>query len=81
MWFARRPYVRWALCASLSATLRPVRSFGLLILVAYLVVGAFLAATSGYFQGLGEIENILSAILAILLWPLVLLDVNLNIQD
>jgi hypothetical protein len=58
-----------------------VRSFGLLILVAYLVVGAFVAATSGYFQGLGEIENILSAILAILLWPLVLFDVNLNIQD
>jgi ABC-type dipeptide/oligopeptide/nickel transport system permease subunit len=64
-----------------SSTLRPVRSVGLLILVAYLVVGAFVAATSGYFQGLGEIENILSAILAILLWPLVLLDVNLNIRE
>ena len=64
-----------------SSTLPPVRSFGLLILVAYLVVGAFVAATSGYFQGLGEIENILSAILAILLWPLVLLDVNLNIRE
>lgn len=58
-----------------------MRSFGLLIVVAYVVVGAFVAATSGYFQGLGELENILSAILAILLWPLVLLDVNLAIQD
>jgi uncharacterized membrane protein len=55
--------------------------FGALLLVAYLVVGAFVAVTSGYLQGLGEIENILSAILAILLWPLVLLDVNLQIKD
>ncbi len=55
--------------------------FGALLLVAYLVVGAFVAATSGYLQGLAEIENILSAILAILLWPLVLADVNLQIQD
>lgn len=58
-----------------------MRSFGLLIVVAYVVVGAFVAATSGYFQGLGELESILSAILAILLWPLVLLDVNLAIRD
>lgn len=58
-----------------------MRSIGLLIVVVYVVVGAFVAATSGYFQGLGELENILSAILAILLWPLVLLDVNLTIQD
>jgi hypothetical protein len=58
-----------------------MRSFGALLLVAYVVVGAFVAATSGYFQGLGELENILSAILAILLWPLVLLDVNLTIRD
>jgi hypothetical protein len=65
-----------------SNTLAPaMRSIGLLIVVAYVVVGAFVAATSGYFQGLGELENILSAILAILLWPLVLLDVNLTIQD
>lgn len=55
--------------------------FGALLLVAYLVVGAFVATTSGYLEGLGEIENILSAILAILLWPLVLLDVNLQIKD
>ena len=58
-----------------------MRSFGVLFLIAYLVVGAFVAGIFDYFQALGELENILSAILAILLWPLVLLGVNLNIKD
>ena len=58
-----------------------MRSLGFLLLVAYLVIGAFVAGIFDYFQALGEIENILSAILAILLWPLVLLGVNLNIKD
>jgi hypothetical protein len=58
-----------------------VRSFGVLILIAYLVVGAFVAGIFDYFQALGELENILSAIVAILLWPLVLLGIDLNIKD
>jgi uncharacterized membrane protein len=58
-----------------------VRSLGVILLIAYLVIGAFVAGVFDYFQALGEIESILSAILAILLWPLVLLGVNLNIKD
>jgi hypothetical protein len=45
---------------------------GLLVLV-YLVIGAFVAGAYGYFAHLESIDDILGALLAILLWPLVLL--------
>ena len=80
MQVVERPYARSALVASASALrLRAMRTLGPLILIAYVVVGAFVAATSGYFQGLGELENILSAILAILLWPLVLIGFDVKV--
>jgi hypothetical protein len=45
----------------------------------YLVIGIVVAATNDYFDHLGRIKLIISAVLAILLWPLVLLDVDLHI--
>jgi len=53
---------------------------GLLLLV-YIIVGVVVAQSNDYFAGLGSLESILSAILAVLLWPLVLLDVNLQIGE
>ena len=46
----------------------------------YVAVGIFLAANKDYFQNLDTAKRVLSALLAILLWPLLLLDVNLHIK-
>ena len=45
----------------------------------YLAIGAFVAADNNYLKNVDDVEAVLSAILAIVLWPLVLLDVNLRI--
>ena len=52
----------------------------------YLVVGVLVAASiigseRDYFSGLGNLEEFAEMVLAVLLWPLVLLDVNVNIGD
>jgi hypothetical protein len=59
--------------------------FGLFFLL-YLVVGILVAAgiigsEGNYFSGLSNLEKIAEMVLAVLLWPLVLLDVNVNIGD
>jgi hypothetical protein len=59
--------------------------FGLFFLL-YLVVGILVAAgiigsEGNYFSGLSNLEEIAEMVLAVLLWPLVLLDVNVNIGD
>ena len=52
---------------------------GLLPLV-YVVVGAFVAGTHHYFRHVDTLRTIGSALLAILLWPLVLLGISLHIK-
>jgi hypothetical protein len=46
----------------------------------YLVVGLFVASNHAYLNDVDTIRETLSAILGVLLWPLVLLDVNLHIR-
>ncbi len=46
----------------------------------YVVVGVAIAATHHYFQHIHGWRGVLSAILAVILWPLVLLHVNLHIR-
>ena len=46
----------------------------------YVAIGIFLAANKNYFQNLDTAKRVLSALLAILLWPLLLLGVNLHIK-
>ena len=58
--------------------------FGLVLL--YLAVGVLVAAgiignEGNYFSGLSTLEETAEMVLAVLLWPLVLLDVNVNIGD
>jgi ABC-type anion transport system duplicated permease subunit len=48
--------------------------------VIYLIVGAVVAATHDYFQHLGTLKQLLSAILAVVLWPLILLGINLHVH-
>ncbi len=50
-----------------------------LLTIIYVVIGIFVAIDNKYFKNVDDIEAVLSAVLAVLLWPLVLFDVNLMI--
>jgi hypothetical protein len=51
-----------------------------LLLVVYLVAGAIVAASHHYYAHLQSVKQYGSAALAILLWPLLLLGINLHIH-
>lgn len=51
-----------------------------LIIVLYVVVGAVVASSHHYLSNLDTVRRIASAALAILLWPLILLGVDLHIK-
>jgi hypothetical protein len=46
----------------------------------YLAIGVFVAASEDYLENLDTVKRVLSAVLAILLWPLLLLGVDLHIR-
>ena len=46
----------------------------------WVIVGLIVASGHGYFAHLAAVMPILSPILAVLLWPLILLGVNLHIR-
>ena len=46
----------------------------------YIVIGIFVASDHHYFTHIDDVESVISAALAIFIWPLVLLDVNLHIR-
>ena len=45
----------------------------------YLAIGVFVAASKNYLGNIETVERVLSAVLAILLWPLLLLGIDLRI--
>jgi hypothetical protein len=45
----------------------------------YVAIGVFVAASKDYLANLETLKRILSAALAILLWPLLLLGINLHV--
>jgi hypothetical protein len=51
-----------------------------LIGLIYVAIGIVVAATEDYFENLETVKRIISALLAILLWPLLLLGVDLQIK-
>jgi hypothetical protein len=51
-----------------------------LIPVVWLVGGVIVAATHHYFEHLDSLRLVGSAILAVLLWPLLLLGIDLHIH-
>jgi hypothetical protein len=51
-----------------------------LLTLIYIVIGIVVASDHHYFDHLGKFNRILSAALAIVLWPLVLLGVSLHIH-
>jgi hypothetical protein len=46
----------------------------------YLIIGVALASSHHYFTNLHTVRQILSAILAVFLWPLILLGIDLHIK-
>jgi hypothetical protein len=44
------------------------------------VIGVLVAADRNYFEHLGNVDNIASAILAVILWPLLVLDVDVTLR-
>ncbi len=49
------------------------------LVIVYLVIGLLVANDHNYFNHLNDLESIISAILAVFLWPLVVLGVNVRI--
>ena len=47
--------------------------------IIYIIIGVILASNRGYLADLSNISHLLSALLAIVLWPLLLLGVSLHI--
>lgn len=46
----------------------------------WLIVGIILASSHHYFKHVDAIKPVVSAILAVVLWPLLLLGVNLHVH-
>jgi len=49
-------------------------------MIIYLVVGFIVAADRNYLENLDRIKRLASAVLAVLLWPLLLLGIDLRIN-
>jgi hypothetical protein len=50
------------------------------IMIVYVVIGVAVAAARGYLGDVGSIGDIMNLLLAVLLWPLVLLGIEFNIK-
>jgi Na+(H+)/acetate symporter ActP len=50
------------------------------VLIVYVVVGLLVAQSHHYFDHLSGLKSIASAVLAVVLWPLILLGISLHIK-
>jgi hypothetical protein len=48
--------------------------------VIWLIVGVLMASAHHYLDNVGTLKPLVSALLAIALWPLLLLGINLNVK-
>jgi hypothetical protein len=51
-----------------------------LVAVVYLVAGGIVSATHHYWSNVHSLKAIASAVLATILWPLILIGINLHIH-
>jgi hypothetical protein len=56
------------------------RFFVAVVFVIYIIIGVVVASGHHYFEHLDALKPIASAILAVLLWPLILFGINLHIK-
>ena len=61
---------------NLGSMLLPRKLLGLI----YLAIGVFVANSKDYLDNLETVKRVLSAVLAVLLWPLLLLGVDLHVK-
>jgi hypothetical protein len=54
--------------------------FGSILSIVYFVVGVIVASSHSFFVHLTTLRPIASAVLAVVLWPLVLIGVNLHLK-
>ncbi len=54
--------------------------FSSIVGIVYIVIGLIVASGHAFFAHLNAVLPILSAVLAVLLWPLVLLGVDLHLR-
>lgn len=50
-----------------------------LLLVVYLVIGVVVAYTENYFENVDRTKRLISAVLAVILWPLVLVGFDVRV--
>jgi hypothetical protein len=64
-----------------ATTARPAPRLGVgPLLLIYLVVGGIVAATHHYWSNIHTVKAVISALLATVLWPLILVGINLHIH-
>lgn len=51
-----------------------------LLIIAYVVIGVVAASSRNYLENLDTVRRFVSAVLAIALWPLLLLGIDLHIR-
>jgi hypothetical protein len=51
-----------------------------MLALAYAIIGAFVAAANNYFSHVGSTKGVVNAIIAILIWPLVLLGIDIRVH-
>jgi hypothetical protein len=56
------------------------RRLAVVLFVIYVIVGVIVAAGHHYFEHVDSLRPIASAVLAVLLWPLVLLGVSFHLK-
>jgi len=56
------------------------RLFVAAVFVIYIIIGVVVASGHHYFEHLDAAKPIASAVLAVLLWPLILFGINLHIK-
>jgi hypothetical protein len=56
------------------------RLLGAVLFVVYIIIGVVVASGHHYFEHLDALKPIASAVLAVLLWPLVLFGVSLQLK-
>jgi hypothetical protein len=48
--------------------------------IIWLIIGAIIASAHHYFAHIDRLQPVISAVLAVVLWPLLLLGINLHIK-
>jgi hypothetical protein len=51
-----------------------------IVTVVYVVIGVVVAAMNDYFDSLGTVGRVITAILAVVLWPLILIGFDVQVS-